>query len=195
MIAIQSGNPLRCFRSRKAAAPLKHKYIASALFPFAGFAAETPAHHVILSTGGCQPSPKLEACRPRISSGCGMMAAIRLPFARPPRIGRPHIPNTPFESRHPHQLTFLAGFERQQPPSAIVVPMSLRPLGSPPYRIRDTSALRMDHLGYLFTFLKGKMTRHHGDSVQKGLFCKTTLSNIPVMFSPIVVFALVAFQF
>lgn len=57
------------------------------------------------------------------------------------------------------------------------------------------TAMLMDHQGYLFPFLKSKMTCHHGDSVQKGLFCKTTLSNIPVMFSPIPVFNLVAFQF
>ena len=52
------------------------------------------------------------------------------------------------------------------------------------------------HLGYDFAFLVGKMMGHRGDSVQKGDFLtKTTLSNLPAMFSPIPVFHPVAFQF
>jgi hypothetical protein len=52
------------------------------------------------------------------------------------------------------------------------------------------------HLGYDFAFLVGKMMGHRGDSVQKGKFPeKTTLSNLPAMFSPIPVFHTVAIQF
>ena len=55
-------------------------------------------------------------------------------------------------------------------------------------------AATMVHLGYQFAFLKGKLTGHHRKSI-RGFLNKTTQSNLPVMFSPIPVFHLVALQF
>jgi hypothetical protein len=89
---------------------------------------------------------------------------------------------------------------RQRPVAAgtaIALQFSANRAGMPIQPLGDLAPLSMlvAHLGYDFAFLVLKMMGHRGDSVQKGCFRKTTLSNLPAMLSPIPVFYLVATQF